>query len=480
MDETVNLPYFLQSWPNLLQHFDEHFPEGSNEKGDTFLVLAQRVIPATEQGRNFPKPELSEKKSHDGGVDLFSTENEAGQKLFVQSKFKVRKKDELDNVISKFSSYETSLRQQPFSDSIFGRDESAFVPPLFMLITSSALEGIRRAYLESNLPSKAFYEQLRKEGRIAEIDGPRILTLLQNLYRQSHHLPNDVCLTSPSGWIAQGNVRLGTVKAQDLVDLHQEHGTALFFENIRDFLGLTSGRKVDDRITVNAQIAQTVRDHPQKMLERNNGVTFRAAKIDDGGPNALVLHQAAIVNGCQTTMCLVSAAPVAPECLVQVKVVITQDGWEIATAANYQNPVTLIELDLARYLRPQLVKKAATDLGYKYEDEEDPTITGVLNSIYQRRIDYEEMKLLYLALFSQKPSNLFESLYTKLLGDVLHELYTDESHETEVFSILSLLLNKGREALAVSEQAYSGPQYADTFTIPVTIHLTPTMAHAAA
>jgi hypothetical protein len=49
---------------------------------------------------------------------------------------------------------------------------------------------------------------------------------------------------------------------------------------------------------------------------------------------------AAIVNGCQTTMCLVQCAPVSRECFVQVKVVATKDAWDIAKAANYQNPVT--------------------------------------------------------------------------------------------------------------------------------------------
>jgi hypothetical protein len=462
MASNENLPYFLRSWDNLFQHFDEHFPEGSNERGDAFLTLAQRLIPVTEVGRNFPSPEISEKKSHDKGVDIFTATNDAGQQLLVQSRFRIHKKDDLDNVISKFASNEGDARAKVGQGNIFPEDDD-FIPPVYMLITSSKMEGIRKQYLDSNLPSKAFYLTLEQEGRLSEIDGPRILTLLQTLYRQSHQLPNDVTLTTTSGWIAQGTVWLGTVQAQTLVELYQKHGSALFFENIRDFLGLTSGKKVEDRVTVNAQIMETVKKEPAKMLERNNGVTFRAGKVDPKDEKAITLSQAAIVNGCQTTMCLVNSAPVSPDCLVQVKVVLTDNGWEIATAANYQNPVTLIELDLARYLRPQVVKKAATDLGYSYEDSDDQTITGVLNAVYQRKIDYEEMKLLYLGLFSLKPSNLFESLYTKLLGDVLHKIYAEEKHENEVFSTLFLLLTKAREAMEHSQRAYSAAQYAPTF-----------------
>lgn len=461
MTEPANLPYFLQSWDNLLQHFDEHFPEDGNGRGDTFLVLAQRLIPITEVGRGFPPPALSEKKSHDGGVDLLTAENDRGQKLCVQSKYKVRGKDELDSIISKFESYEASLSQKVIQTNMF--DPSEFVPPVYLIITSSKLDGIRRAYLDSSLSSLKFHEKLNREHRLFVVDGPTILTLLQTLYKQSHQLPNDVRLTSTSGWIQEGNVRLGTVRAQDLVDLHAEHGNALFFENIRDFLGLTSGKKQEDRVTVNAKIAETVKEEPARMLERNNGITFRAATTDEGDGGTIVLHQAAIVNGCQTTMCLVNCAPINETCLVQVKIVITPNGWEIATAANYQNPVTLIELDLAKYLRPQLVKKAATDLGYGYETEKDPTVTGVLNAMYRRRVDYEEMRLLYLALFSTKPSNLFDALYTKLLGDVLHRLYAGERNEADVFRTLFQLLTKSREALTRSEQAYDSPEYASTF-----------------
>lgn len=143
----------------------------------------------------------------------------------------------------------------------------------------------------------------------------------------------------------------------DLVQLFEEHGDALFFENIRDFLGATSGKVVTDRMTVNQEIIQTISAQPGKMLPRNNGVTFRATSVASDGEDGIILANAAIVNGCQTTMCLVHCARVPDECMIQVKVVETDDAWDIAMAANYQNFVSRVDLDLARYLRPQLVRK---------------------------------------------------------------------------------------------------------------------------
>src|SRR5258708_28646482 len=93
---TQRLPRFLESFENLTSHFDEHFGDlGSNARGDTFLDLALKVISLTNEGQEFPQLRPSEKKSHDGGVDLYTAETEDGRILCVQSKYKVRSKDEL-------------------------------------------------------------------------------------------------------------------------------------------------------------------------------------------------------------------------------------------------------------------------------------------------------------------------------------------------------------------------------------------------
>src|SRR6185295_18412632 len=97
------LPNFLHSFENLSSHFDEHFGElGANERGDSFLELAKRLIPLTEEGERFPAPVPNEKKSHDLGVDLLTAVADDGRMLCAQSKFKIRGKDDIDTIISKF------------------------------------------------------------------------------------------------------------------------------------------------------------------------------------------------------------------------------------------------------------------------------------------------------------------------------------------------------------------------------------------
>jgi hypothetical protein len=461
------LPRFLESFENLTTHFDEHFGDlGANARGDTFLDLALKVISLTNEGQEFPQLRPSEKKSYDGGVDLYTAETDDGRILCAQSKYKVRGKDEFDSIISKFKNFEAGLSPLPPEPSLFPEPEDSRKPhpvPTFALATSSKLEGIVARYEESTLASCDYYRHLLKEKRLFFVDGPRILTLLQHLYKKTHLIPATVTLKSRGDWNTCGGVYLGAVAGVDLVALYEEHGDAVFFENIRDFLGTTSGKVVTTRSTVNEEIIKTISEEPAKMLARNNGITFRATNVTILPDGAAELSMAAIVNGCQTTMCLVQCAPVSEECLVQVKVVKTTDAWDIAKAANYQNPVARVDLDLARYLRPQLVRRVALSLGYAVETETSVSASSVLNTIYQTKVDYDELKVLVLGLFSRKPNNLFEGNYTELRGDVLEKLYEQSGGDDAVFAVLLLALKESRIALSLCQSTYSGEEYAPLF-----------------
>src|SRR5579872_5304613 len=459
------LPKFLESFENLLGHFDEHFGDlGSNDRGDTFLDLAMKVVSLTDEGQEFPPLQPSKKKSHDGGVDLFTAETAEGRVLCAQSKYKIRTKDELDTIVSKFKNFEKNRRPPAKVPSLFESyaEEPSLPVPTFAIATSSKLDGIVEKYEDSTLASREYYDQLIAEKRVLVVDGPRILTLLQNLYKKTHLIPSDLTLRSKNKWHESEGIFLGAVSGVDLVELYQQYGDALFFENIRDFLGASSGKVVTTRSTVNQEIIRTIKEEPAKMLARNNGLTFRASDVIVNDDGSAKLSMAAIVNGCQTTMCLVHCAPVSDKCLVQVKVVKTTDAWDIAKAANYQNQVTRVDLDLARYLRPQLVRKVALTLGYAVDTETSVSASSVLNTIYQTKVDYDELKILVLGLFSRKPNNLFEGNYAELRDDLLEKLY-DQAGDEAVFSVLLLLLKESRTALELCETTYSGEEYAPLF-----------------
>jgi len=250
---------------------------------------------------------------------------------------------------------------------------------------------------------------------------------------------------------------------QRLIDLVSEYGDGLFFENIRDWLG--SG---DDQFSVNNSIIDTIQNEPSKMLERNNGITVRAASVkrsEDG--HTLKISRGAIVNGCQTTMCLWQLKPVPSSLQVAVKVVQVADpeaAWSIAKSANYQNDVGRIELELARYLRPQVVTRAAAKLGEGLKTDRAEGLTAVLRSFTQTEVSYQLIRYLFLGLFSNIPSQLFQDNYTRVRTDVLSLYWEIPDHEDHLFGTLFAVIKHGREALKVAVQHFGREDYATPFS----------------
>lgn len=252
-----------------------------------------------------------------------------------------------------------------------------------------------------------------------------------------------------TSWLHVESVHLGVVSGLELVRLYDEHGDGLFFENIRSFLGLERNQ---DRESVNRRILKTVEELPEKMLERNNGITIRASAVSSGADTELILDNASIVNGCQTTMCVVERRDLAQDnLLVAVKIVESTDLWEVAHSANYQNRVRQIDLDLAKYLRPQLVQKAAARMGISVEPDSSHGVTDLIATISDTQVTYEETKALYKGVFSDRPNNIFGNHYNKLLTTVLDVLYEKEDAADRVFAglfVISGASRKGREEVS--------------------------------
>jgi hypothetical protein len=70
---------------------------------------------------------------------------------------------------------------------------------------------------------------------------------------------------------------------------------------------------------------------------------------------------------------------------------------------------------------------------------------------------------LYLGLFSNTPSQLFEDNYTNLKSGVLEYLYEQAKGEDDIFTALFALVREAREAQLICEQAYSDGDYAPMF-----------------
>src|SRR5574341_1255264 len=99
-------PAFLSSYGSFYSYLQSHL-EGLNsqKKGEVFAKLAERLIPLTSIGSQF-QPPVSNKQTHDGGVDFVSRGRDNQDRLFSQSKYTIAGVDDFDTVISKFEDYQ--------------------------------------------------------------------------------------------------------------------------------------------------------------------------------------------------------------------------------------------------------------------------------------------------------------------------------------------------------------------------------------
>jgi AIPR protein len=351
----ADYPDFLQSRELLEQHIKGHLAElPPSGKGDRFAIFTQRLVPQTEMGAEFGVPELNPKKSSDEGIDLVARGRDSNSTLYIQAKLSVDRADDIDSVLSKFEAYtrkQSTAGQQmlPFMETV---DQTAY----FMLVTMSPLDNIIKQYEKKSYSSKPFYSQLVTDRRIAIVDGNKILTTLRSFYNKLREVQEEMVLNFDTAIISKENVYIGIISSDELRRLYDRFGDALFFENIRDFLGIARSREREGRTTPNEQIIKTVVNEPTRMLERNNGIVFKAELVEIGDSGSvLTLRKGSVVNGTQTTMCLVEYAS-APS-FVSVKIVETVHPWDITEAANFQNPVRDIDLKLARTLNHNLLRE---------------------------------------------------------------------------------------------------------------------------
>ena len=460
-----DMPDFLSGRSNLVDFFEQQFED--KEKGVAFEDFCEQLIHRIQDfALEIPNANISRvyevsktektKKSHDKGIDL-RCENEEGEIVILcQCKFRIRTTSEIDSILSHFQGSVEALNEdaqeakQPKQLNLLGTEnlDSDRKKFSFIVLTMSGVKGILNKYEKSNFSSIPFYTKLAEENRIAFIDGENILGFLQANFRKIvGKLPTiDLHLKEPP--LHSKNVYIGILSGYELKRCYGLFGEAIFFENIRLFLGEESRNKGNNGSdSVNQGILKTVRDEPDAMLARNNGVTFRALKVEKIAENRFQLIEASIVNGCQTTMCFVkglsqnSDAPSPDKSpFVLVKIVETDDSWDIAEAANFQNEVVRIDLKLARYFRPQTVIGASVELGvYSSSTANVNTPYDILGKMTKMRSDYEETKSTFIGLFSKSPNNALATDYTELRNDLLEEfLKFDESGQRTFGSIFEM------------------------------------------
>lgn len=423
------------------------YPEDSSTtaKGSTFRDFVAKLLPETARGHRFGPLIPNPKESHDLGVDVLSADLESDQ-LALQTKFSIYEKKDLDEIISKFGNYESTLDELP-EGQLFSDEGPTKPRPVYGIATASTIKGVLKAYEDSKLASRSFYDRLIAEDRLLIWDGDDLRDDARQLNARHFQLPLGLELRSlAGGWLRDGDVWLGVVEGADLVRLEAEHGPGLFYENVRGWLGLEGGR---DGETVNQAIRKTIADEPDQMLARNNGVTFRASEvIPDESSTTLQLRDASIINGRQTTGALSTVDGVDPRCRVQVKVVQAErDAWAIADAANNQNRVARIELLLARYFRDQVVKRemAAVVSGSDW-------LETVVDEDRVRQELFELLRSLLIGIFCQKPGQLADNNYSHIRWDVLDAFYQDGEPPAILYPTLFEVAKATNDAVEIASQ----------------------------
>lgn len=425
----------------------QSFPEDASTtvRGNTFRDFVISLLPQTQRGRRFGPLQPSPRQSHDRGVDIVSVDPEAEQ-LAVQTKLSIREKSEFDEILSKFQDYEASYGDQA---QIKLLADEAKPPPTFAIATSSKLARIIELYLDRQMASRMYYDKLMREKRLLIWDGEALLRDARQVLSRRYEVPLTMVLDGVADWTSSGSVRLGIVRADALAALEDEHGPGLFFENVRGWKGLEPTKNDE---TVNESIRRTVLEEPAEMLARNNGIVFRASAIDQDG-RRLVLHDASIVNGRQTTGVLVEVRDrLTPDCKVPVKVVEAEgDAWPIAEAANNQNTVARIDLRLARYFREQLVQREVSSAAGG-----DEWLSEVMEPLNSREERFDHLRYLFIGLFCRRPNQLAEDNYSQLRWDVLSAYFEDGEPPADLYPTLLKVARATDQALRFVEDMGEG------------------------
>lgn len=467
-------PPYLESYGSLLSHLENQFEglighEKADEKGDRFVEFTVRLVPHLEIAQRFERPRRNKKKTHDKGVDLIANSLDGSEVLLIQSKYSIPEVKEVDSIISKFQNYDAERRGVPAGaaktgDLFEGLYETGAPVSHFMIVTTTDMKAILQKYERSQMASRAFYDKLKSSNRLHIIDGPSIFPILRDAYRKQHVLPTGLELNLARPFIHLQPVYVGIIAGSELKKLYNKYGNALFLENIREFLGQISGRISPSigQIPVNKEIAKTLQDEPHKFLEKNNGITFRAAHVKVTGEQTLLLDEASIVNGCQTTMSIVHN--LRKESHVLVKIVEATNTWDIAEAANFQNEIKQLDLRLARYIRPQEIRGVANKSNVAFKSpSEEASAFAMLDTFYQNEITYEEVRALFIGLFSKTPNNAIDTNYTKLHNQLIQQVFESNEDKEKTFDILFNIHKVTQEASKDVQRLYPDKDIAELF-----------------
>lgn len=207
-----------------------------------------------------------------------------------------------------------------------------------------------------------------------------------------------------------GRAWIGSVTSKELLRLSKKYDNELFAGNVRLFLGERKGG-------INEQIIKTAKEKPGQFWALNNGITIVADSATPGkNKNQLTLKRFSIVNGCQTTSCLVQAGETQAKVLTRVIATNATLKNEIIRYNNSQNAVKIWAVRAADNIQKELrVEFEKTGITYAPKQEgtrKKHSISIIeLDKVTQFLASREQT---YLIQAINNKSELFDEPYQKI------------------------------------------------------------------
>ncbi len=207
-----------------------------------------------------------------------------------------------------------------------------------------------------------------------------------------------------------GRAWIGSVTSKELLRLSKMYNNKPFAGNVRLFLGEKKGG-------INQQIIKTAKEKPGQFWALNNGITIVAdSATPNEGKSQLSLKRFSIVNGCQTTSCLVQAG--VTDAKVLTRVIATSGALknEIIRYNNSQNAVKIWAVRAADNIQNALrieFLKASIDYAPKQEGARTKRKISIieLDKVTQFLAARDQT---YLIQAINNKSELFDEPYQKL------------------------------------------------------------------
>ena len=323
-----------------------------NQKGDQFAIWIGVRLFGLEVGEVIEKVHLGAAK--DNRCDLGIVDEEEEAYTLVQCKVNLKvlagdfkgthfNKNEIDEVLSAAKRIQNQKvkgneRWELFAERVRASGEE----PRLILAVLGTIEPSAKEYAES-------------EG-VTVWDLPE-LAHQYSLFFNPAGVPEPAHFELPMGGHGKleytvktggksNKLLLITIPAKTLSDLVEDHGNGLFQKNLRFAKSVNNLSR-----TIKDGIAGTIRETPEQLAFRHNGITVVCEKVEAVGSDSLKLTKPQIINGCQTSYAIYDFArehakkKAELEKLTRAFVLckIVDDVAQIETlteSANLQNPIS--------------------------------------------------------------------------------------------------------------------------------------------